>query len=109
MSSSRARVGRLRTMALAVLMGGLVAAFLLGTTFPAQVTPVTGSLTGKTVSYVSSPQGSGESAFNWLFALLVAGPAVVAASMLYGASEIASASRRSARSRSSSLEVGEEV
>ena len=96
-------------MALAALLGGLIAAFLVGSVVKAQVSPVAGNLTTKSVSYVSSPQGGGEGAFNWLLALLVAGPAVVAASMLYAASEITSASRRGGRSRSSSLEVGEEV
>ncbi len=109
MSSSRTRGGRLRTIAVAVLIGGLVAAFLVGAMVKAQVTPVTGSLTEKSVSYVSSPEGSGAGSFNWLLALLVAGPAVVAASGLYAAAEIAAATRRGGRSRSASLEVGEEV
>lgn len=96
-------------MAAVVLGAGLVLAFLAGSTFKASVLPVTGSLTAKTTNFLSSPEGGGTGSFNWLFAMLVAGPAVVASAVLYSASEIASAVRRSGRSRSGSLEVGDEV
>ena len=103
-------MARLRGLAVGILVGGLIIAFLVGASFKAEVTRVEGSLTTKSVSYVTSPQGPAESAFNYLFALLVAGPTVVAAATLYGAAEIASAVRRSGgRSRSGGLEVGDEV
>ncbi len=91
------------------MVGGLIVAFLVGTMFEAHVAPVEGSLTTKTVSYTISTQGPADGAFNYLFALLVVGPAVIAASVLYGAAEIASAARRGGRSRSGGLEVGDEI
>ena len=107
MPSSK-RVSRIRAAALAVLLVGAVFTFLVGTMFPAQVAPPVGS-TVKVTDYTKSP-ASGESAFNLLFGLLVLGPAVVASAVLYGAAEIAAASKRGGRSRSHDrLEVGDEV
>lgn len=107
------RVSRLRAMAFAVLLGGIALAFVVGAMFPAQVVAAggTGLAVTKTVSFTSSPEKGGESSFNWLFAILVIGPAVVASSVLYGAAEVASAARRGGRSRSSErgLEVGDEI
>jgi hypothetical protein len=104
------RVNRIRTTALVVLLTGAVLMVLVGMSFPAQVALSSGT-TVKVTDYTKSP-GSGESAFNWLFALLVMGPAVVTAAVLYGAAEIAAAVRRGGRSRShdrADLEVGDEV
>jgi hypothetical protein len=107
MPSSR-RVSRIRAIALAILLVGLVLTFLIGSMFPAQVTTVAGS-TVKITDYTKTP-ASGESAFNWLLALLVLGPALVTSAMLYSAAEIAAAVRRGGRSRGHDrLEVGDEV
>jgi hypothetical protein len=109
--STQTRVARLRMTAGIVLVAGLIAAFLVGATLKAQVSAVPGNLTVKSISYVDSPKGGGEGAFNWLFALLVAGPTVVAAATIYAASEMVGQLRRGGgRSRSSSsLGVGDEV
>jgi hypothetical protein len=93
-----------------MVLGGAVVAILVGTLFPAPVSAGVGTL-GKMTDFTKSAD-SGETAFNVLFALLVAGPAVVAAAVLWGAAEVASASRRgSGRSRHdrTGLEVGDEV
>jgi hypothetical protein len=106
--ASSKRVSRIRAAALAVLLGGAVLMFLVGSMFPAQVSVGSGTL-GKVTDYTKTP-ASGESAFNWLFAILIMGPAVISASVLFGAAEIATASRRGGRSRSHDrLEVGDEV
>src|SRR6478735_5737773 len=96
MASSK-RVSRLRAAAFAVLLLGAVVTFLVGTMFPAQVTVV--GVAGKVTDYTKSP-ASGETAFNMLFGLLVLGPSVVAAALLYGAAEIAASVKRGGRSRS---------
>jgi hypothetical protein len=96
----------MRTAALAVLLGGLVAMFLVGTMYPAQVSIAAGT-TAKVTDFTKSPE-SGETAFNWLLALLIAGPAVVASAVLFGAAEIASSARRRSRTHDR-LEVGEEL
>ena len=102
------RVSRLRGAALAVLLVGLVATFLVGSIFPAQVVTAAGT-TVKVTDYTKSP-ATGETAFNWLLALLVLGPVLIASSVLYGAAEIAASSRRGGRSRGHDrLEVGDEV
>jgi hypothetical protein len=108
MPSSK-RVSRIRAAALAVLLMGLVATFLVGTMFPAQVTTVAGS-TVKITDYTKTP-ATGETAFNWLLALLVFGPTLVASALLYSAAEISVAVRRGGRgSRSHDrFEVGDEV
>src|SRR3954462_14646545 len=107
MPSSK-RVSRIRAAALAVLLLGLVATFLVGTMFPAQVPTLAGT-TAKVTDYTKTP-ASGQTAFNWLLALLVFGPALVASATLYGAAEIAVAVRRGGRSRSQDrLEVGDEL
>jgi hypothetical protein len=107
MPSSK-RVSRIRAAALAFLLLGAVAAFLVGTMFPAQVAVVAGT-TVKITDYTKSP-ATGETAFNWLLALLVFGPCLVSSAMLYGAAEIAAAVRRGGRSRSHDrIEVGDEL
>ena len=109
MPSSK-RVSRIRAAALAVLLFGTVITFLVGTMFPAQVSTVVGS-TAKVTDYTKS-SATGETAFNWLLALLVLGPTIVAAATLYGAAEIAAAVRRGGRPRGhdrTGLEVGDEV
>ncbi len=107
------RVSRLRGIALVVILGGFAAAFLIGNLVPAAVMPVAGSTTAaKTIVFTQSPDGgTAETSFNWLLALLVAGPAAVAAVALYGAAEVTAAVRRGGRSRSSErgLELGDEV
>jgi Flp pilus assembly protein TadB len=108
-ASSR-RVSRIRAAALVILLGGAVLAFLVGTMVPAHVNPAVGA-TGKLTIFTSTSD-TGETAFNWLLALLVIGPAVVASTVLYGAAEIAVAVRRSGRSRSHDrfdAEVGDEL
>jgi hypothetical protein len=83
----------------------------MGAMFPAQIqTTANGIAQAKTTVYVNSP-ASGDTAFNWLFALLFFGPAMVAAAVLYGAAEIAGSVRRAGRSRSdrTGLEMGDEV
>ena len=103
------RVSRLRAVALAMVLGGAVVAILVGTLFPAPVSVGAGTL-GKITDFTKSAD-SGETAFNVFFALLVAGPAVVAA-VLWGAAEVASASRRGSgrpRHDRTGLEVGDEV
>lgn len=109
MPSSK-RVSRIRTMALAILLVGAVVTFLVGTMFPAQVTTAVGT-TVKVTDYTKTP-ASGGSAFNWLLALLVMGPTVIASALLYSAAEIAAAVRRGGRSRSHDrfdAEVGDEL
>ena len=107
MPSSK-RVSRIRAAALAVLLLGLIATFLVGTMYPAQVTVVAGTAV-KITDYTKS-SATGETAFNWLLALLVLGPTLVASALLYSAAEIAGAVRRGGRSRSHDrLEVGDEV
>lgn len=110
MPSSK-RVSRIRAAALAVLLGGLVAMFLIGTMFPAQVSTAVGT-TVKVTDYTKSP-ASGETAFNWLLALVVFGPAFVVSALLYSAAEIAAAVRRGGRSSRghdrADLEVGDEI
>ena len=108
MPSSK-RVSRIRAAALAVLLLGLVATFLVGTMFPAQVTTLAGS-TVKITDYTKSP-ATGQTAFNWLLALLVFGPSFIASALLYSAAEISVAVRRCGRSSRSHdrLEVGDEI
>jgi hypothetical protein len=109
MPSSK-RVSRIRAIALAMLLVGAVVTFLVGTMFPAQVSTTVGS-TVKVTDYTKSP-ASGETAFNWLLALLVMGPALIASALLYSAAEIAAAVRRGGRSRSHErfdAEVGDEL
>ena len=109
MPSSK-RVSRIRAAALAVLLLGAVLTFLIGTMFPAQVGTAVGT-TVKVTDYTKSA-ASGETAFNWLLALLVFGPTFVASALLYSAAEIAVSVRRGGRSRSherADLEVGDEV
>jgi hypothetical protein len=102
------RVARMRAAGLAVLMVGLLVTFLVGTMFPAQVTTVTGT-TVKVTDYTKTP-ASGETAFNWLLALLVMGPAVIASAVIFSAAEVAASTRRSNRSRNHDrLEVGDEL
>ena len=100
-ADSKGRAGRLRTIAIGLLLVGAALAFLVGAAFPAQVGA--GSFVPgapKVTTYTASPDG-GNSSFNWLFAILVAGPAVVASSVLYGCAEIVGGLRRSSRTRSS--------
>jgi hypothetical protein len=107
---SSTRVSLIRAAALAILLAGTVVTFLVGTMFPAQVTIVTGT-TLKVTDYTKSP-ASGETAFNWLLALLVMGPVVVSSALLYSAAEIAAAVRRGGRPSSRNherLELGDEV
>ena len=80
-----------------MLLVGLVMAYVVGATFPAQVVKF-GS--AEFTTYTVSVQG-GANAFNWLFAMLVAGPAVIASAVLYGCAEIVGGLRRSSRTRSS--------
>src|SRR4051794_16500375 len=96
MPSSR-RVSRMRAVALAVLLVGFVVAFLIGSMFPAQVLVATGT-TAKVTDYTKS-SATGETAFNWLLALLVLGPVVVSSALLYSAAEISAAVRRGGRNR----------
>jgi hypothetical protein len=106
--STQSRVARLRTASAAVLLIGLVAAFMVGATIKAQVTGTAGAVTPNTINYVASPKGGGPGSFNWLLAILVAGPTVIAASTLFAAAEMVGQLRRGGRSRSS-LGVGDEV
>jgi len=105
---SSQRVSRIRAVALAVLLFGLIGTFLVGSMFPASVTTAIGGVV-KITDYTKSPS-AGETAFNRLLALLAFGPALVASAVLYGAAEIAASSRRGGRSRShEKLEVGDEL
>jgi hypothetical protein len=106
---SSKRVSRIRAIALVVLLGGMVLAFLVGNMVPAHVNPAVGA-TGRLTIFTSTSD-TGETAFNWLLALLVGGPALVASAILYGSAEIAAAARRGGRSRHdrADLEVGDEV
>jgi hypothetical protein len=100
----------MRTLALAVLLGGAVTMFLVGSLFPAHVEVAPGT-TARVTDYTTSAE-SGETAFNWLLALLVMGPAVVSSAVLFGAAEIAAATRRGGRSRNhdrTGLEIGDEI
>ena len=72
---------------------------MIGAAFPAQVT-VTVTVTAAKITNYTVGAESGEGAFNWLFALLVLGPAVVGAAVLYASSELVAALRRSGRTRS---------
>lgn len=103
MADSKGRAGRLRAAAFGVLVVGLAVAFVMGATFPAQVVKAPPTL--KAVTTYTSSVESGDGAFNWLFALLAFGPALVAASVLFAGAEVVSASRRSGRSRSGETTV----
>lgn len=102
MANSKGRANRLRALAAAVLLAGIAAAFVVGAAFPASVT-VSATLV-KSTNYTMSAE-SGETAFNWLFALLILGPSIVAAAVLLSSSELAAALRRSGRSRSADDEA----
>lgn len=109
MADSKGRAGRLRAIAIGLLIAGAALAFLVGAAFPASVGAasfVPGA--PKITSYVTSSDG-GSSSFNWLFAILVAGPAVVGASVLYGCAEIVGGLRRSSRTRSSEGSGGQDA
>lgn len=108
MSSSK-RVNRLRAVALGVLMVGIVAGFILGAMFPSQVVETTTGLVKRKYTVYTTSSDSGETAFNWLFFLLILGPSVVASAVLYGAAEIAGSSRRSRSGRSDRHEFGDEI
>lgn len=94
MADSKGRAGRLRAIAIGVLIAGAGLAFLVGAAFPAQAGKI-GNLP-RITNYTNGVDG-GDSSFNWLFAILVAGPAAVAASVLYGCAEIVGGLRRSGR------------
>ncbi len=96
MANSKGRANRLRVMAIGVSIVGLVGAFVLGFAFPAEPSVTIAGV--KITNYVVVAE-SGEGAFNWLFALLVLGPALVAAAVLYSSSELVAALRRSGRTR----------
>ena len=98
---TRKRVNQLQVLAMAVLVIGAGLALAIGTLVPAQVIETTtGLTTSRTVVYTNSP-GSGPTSFNWLFALLVAGPALVATATLYAGSAVVR-TRSSSRGRSRS-------
>ena len=102
-ADSKGRAGRLRAVAVGVLLAGAALAFLVGAAFPAQVAASPGSLT-KVTNYTVSTESS-DGTFNWLFAMLVIGPMFVGASVLYGSAEIVAGLRRSSRTRSSEAVV----
>ena len=97
MANSKGRANRLRGLAAAVLIVGVAGAFVIGAAFPAQTTV---SATAAKITNYTVGAESGEGAFNWLFALLVLGPAIVGAAVLYSSSELVAALRRSGRTRS---------
>lgn len=91
-------------------MVGLVAGFILGVMYPAQVLVTTTGLTKARSTVYTNSSDSGETAFNWLFFLLIFGPALVASAVLYGAAEIAGSARRSRGGRSErNHEFGDEI
>ena len=106
MADSKGRASRLRAGAAGVLILGIALAFVMGSTFPAQIVKAPPALTAVT-TYTNSVD-SGDGAFNWLFALLVVGPALVAASVLFASAEVVSALRRSGRSRSGETTVNKD-
>jgi hypothetical protein len=89
----------LRAVAIGVLIAGVALAYLVGAAFPAQVSRTAPLLTKITTYTVSTESSDGS--FNWLFSLLVVGPFLVSAAVLYGCAEIVAGLRRSARTRSS--------
>ncbi|MEP6625756.1 MAG: hypothetical protein ABJC79_15010 [Acidimicrobiia bacterium] len=99
MADSKGRAGRLRAIALALLVAGVALGFLVGAAFPAEVGTASPSLS-KVTNYTSSTE-SGDGSFNWLFTILVIGPALVASSVVYASAEIVAGLRRSGRSRTS--------
>ena len=103
MADSKGRAGRLRAIAFGVLIAGAALAFLVGAAFPAQVGTTPTGLS-KITTYTQSTDSS-DGTFNWLFAILVLGPAVVGAAVLYGSAEIVAGLRRSGRSSRSSETV----
>ena len=98
MPDSKGRASRLRALAFFVLILGFALAFVVGTAYPASVASSPTTLSKVTNFTLTSESGAG--AFNWLLAILVATPAVVAASVLYAGAEIVAALRRSGRTRS---------
>ena len=104
MADSKGRAGRLRAIAIGVLIAGLALGFLIGAAFPAQVGTVPPSLT-KITTYTQTTE-SGDGSFNWFFTILVIGPTVVAASVLYGCAEVVAGLRRSSRGRTSEISDG---
>ncbi len=103
MADSKGRAGRLRAMAVGVLIAGVALAFLVGAAFPAQVGTTPPSL-AKVTTYTQSTDSS-DGTFNWFFAILVLGPAFVGAAVMYGSAEIVAGMRRSGRSGRSSETV----
>jgi hypothetical protein len=99
-ADSKGRAGRLRAIAFGILVIGIALAFVVGAAFPAQVTAIPPGLT-KVTTYTQSTE-KGDGAFNWLFAILIGGPALVGATVLYGSAEIVAGLRRSGRSGRSS-------
>ena len=99
MSESKGRAGRLRAVAIGVLIAGAALAYAVGVAFPASVAVVPPGLTRVTTYTASTDSGEGD--FNFLFAFLIAGPTLVSAAILYGAAEIVAGLRRSPRTRSS--------
>jgi hypothetical protein len=87
-------------LAFGVLIAGVALGFVVGAAFPAQVTK-TAPIVNNVTSYTQSTD-SGNGSFNWLFTILVMGPAVVASSVLLGSAEIVAGLRRSGRSGRSS-------
>jgi hypothetical protein len=104
-AEGKGRAGRLRAIAVGVLVAGIALGFLVGAAFPAQVGAVPSSIT-KVTTYTQSTD-SADGAFNWLFAILVMGPAFVGATVLYGSAEIVAGLRRSGRSSRSDAVVAD--
>lgn len=105
-NGGRGRASRLRMLAAAVLAIGFVGGFLLASMYPALVTG--DSLTGQAVAWTQAPRGdASRTTFNWLLFVLVLGPAMVAASVLYGAAEVAHSVSR--RSRSGRIRDSEDI
>lgn len=95
---SKSRTTRLRAAAIVVLVVGVGIGFVLGVRIGTSSSLAQDG--SKIVGYTATPQGGG-GGFNWLFFLLAAGPACVAASILFAASELAHVLGRRSRSRSS--------
>ena len=105
MASSKGRASRLRTAAIVAVLAGFAGGFLIGNLYPAQVAAQAAGIgTVEVTSYLNSP-ASGASAFNWLFASLIAGPLFVSAAVLYSASEMVGALRRSGGRVGRSMEL----
>ncbi|MBM3673997.1 MAG: hypothetical protein FJW88_03420 [Actinobacteria bacterium] len=98
---SKSRSARLRAVAVLVLVVGVGLGLVLGVRIGTSTSLAPEGV--RIVNYTAVPEGGG-TGFNWLFFLLAAGPACIAASILFATAELAHVLGRRSRSQSSRRE-----